>query len=305
MEHNYGIKLTQLRALVTIADFGSFSEAAWQLGLTQSTISHAISDLEDSLGVVLVSRTSRGSHLTPAGEAIVQRVRNVISLLGEIEQVANQFKGLKGGRIRIAAFRGAAANLLPKLIVQFQKNYSGVEIAVQEFYDYVSVEQQVSSGHADIGITCLPTRERFEVIQLIQDPYVVLLPSAYKEISNPLSLQQLLDFSIISYPEDNSCFQNLTQHFKEIGYSLKPRFQFRETNTILNMVAEGLGVAIMPLLSTNPLPKGVSIVNSPTPLERTVAAVLVRDALHPPTVYAFIQLLKIYSNQMTQTIRSL
>jgi DNA-binding transcriptional LysR family regulator len=94
---------------VAVADFGSFGEAALQLGLTQPTVSHAIATLEDELGVVLLSRGRNGAQLTPAGEAITQQAREVLQLLEQMHQTANLHKGLQGGQVRIATFRGAIA----------------------------------------------------------------------------------------------------------------------------------------------------------------------------------------------------
>jgi hypothetical protein len=63
--HHFGPKLSQIRALVAVAEFGSFGEAALQLGLTQPTVSHAIATLEDELGVILLARGRHGAQLTP------------------------------------------------------------------------------------------------------------------------------------------------------------------------------------------------------------------------------------------------
>ncbi|MCG8363635.1 MAG: LysR family transcriptional regulator, partial [Pseudanabaenales cyanobacterium] len=61
--HPYsGIKPSQLRALVAVAECGAFGEAAWKLGVTQPTVSHAIATLEEELGVILFSRGRHGAH---------------------------------------------------------------------------------------------------------------------------------------------------------------------------------------------------------------------------------------------------
>lgn len=72
------MKLSQLRALVAVADHNNFSEAALHLGLSQSAISHAIASLEEKLGVVLLSRGRHGAHLTSVGERVTTHARNVL-----------------------------------------------------------------------------------------------------------------------------------------------------------------------------------------------------------------------------------
>jgi len=71
------IKLSQLRALVAIADCGNFSEAALKLDVTQSTISHAITILEEDLGITLVQRGRHGARLTPVGDRITAHAHDI------------------------------------------------------------------------------------------------------------------------------------------------------------------------------------------------------------------------------------
>jgi len=81
------LKLSQLRALVAIADRGSFSEAALHLELSQSAVSHAIATLEDELGVLLLNRGRQGAVLTPVGELITDDARQMLRSLQEWERL--------------------------------------------------------------------------------------------------------------------------------------------------------------------------------------------------------------------------
>ncbi|MEM6835656.1 MAG: LysR family transcriptional regulator [Cyanobacteria bacterium P01_C01_bin.120] len=287
-----GPKLSQIRALVAVADFGSFGEAALELGLTQPTVSHAIATLEDELGVILLARGRHGAQLTPAGSAITQQARDVLHLLGQMQQTANLHKGLQGGEVRIATFRGAAANLLPRIVAQFNKQHPAIAVTIVEHYDFDSVEAQIRCGKADIGITFLPTSGEFESWELMSDPFWVLLPPDVDQPPPALTWQQLTALPLIVYPADNSCFEAVQAHFQRAGLALEPRYQFRETSTILSMVAQGLGAAIIPSLSAHPIPQGVRVARLPVPLERRVGAVVLAEALHPPGVFAFLQTLK-------------
>lgn len=287
-----GPKLSQIRALVAVADFGSFGEAALELGLTQPTVSHAIATLEDELGVILLARGRHGAQLTPAGKAITEQAREVLHLLEQMQQTANLHKGLQGGEVRIATFRGAAANLLPRIVAQFNKEHPAIAVTISEHYDFGYVEEQIRCGKADIGITFLPTSDEFESWELMSDPFWVLLPPEVEQSQPTLTWEQLTALPLIVYPEDNSCFEAVQSHFQQAGFALEPRYQFRETSTILSMVAQGLGAAIVPSLSAHPIPQGVSIARLPAPLERHVGAVVMAEALHPPGVFAFLQTLQ-------------
>ncbi|MBF2035529.1 MAG: LysR family transcriptional regulator [Leptolyngbyaceae cyanobacterium T60_A2020_046] len=286
------IKFSQLRAFSAVARRGNFGEAALDLGLTQPTVSHAIATLEDELGVILVSRGRHGALLTPAGEDILKTVDAILGLLKTMEQQANRFRGFDGGRVRVASFRSAAANLLPEIVAQFTTQYPAVEVTITEHYDARFVEESLLQETADIGITFLPTRPEFESFELLRDPYVVLWPPTLPRLADALDWDALMTLPLILYPNDNSCFLEVSAYFKAAGYALEPQYQFRETSTILNMVAQGLGVAILPRLSAIALPSGVAVGQLPTPLERIVGVATKADVLHPPAVFAFLQVLR-------------
>ena len=86
------VKLSQLRALIAIAQCGNFSEAALQIGISQSAVSHAIASLETELGVVLLSRGRHGATLTPVGERVLIHAQSMLDLLELIGREANLFR---------------------------------------------------------------------------------------------------------------------------------------------------------------------------------------------------------------------
>ncbi|WP_157087538.1 LysR family transcriptional regulator, partial [Anabaena sp. CA = ATCC 33047] len=83
------MKISQLRAVIAVAERGNFSEAALELQLTQPAVSHAIATLEEELGVPLFARGRHGAVLTPAGERILHHIRQVMQHLEMMQQEAN------------------------------------------------------------------------------------------------------------------------------------------------------------------------------------------------------------------------
>ena len=296
-----GIKLSQLRAFVAVAECGNFGEAAWQLGLTQPTISHAIATLEELLGVVLFVRGRHGAELTPVGEKILVHLREILQLLDLVVQEADLHKGLQGGKVRIATFRSAAAYLLPPIVMRFRENFPAVEVKITEYYDYTLVEQSLREGKADLGFTFLPTSEHLKTVEVLRDEYIVLIPPNSDWRGKKSSWKQLTSMSLITFSSDNSCFLDLHNFFLQAGYTLNPRYQFRESSTILNMVAQGLGTAIVPQLSAPSIPEGVRVCQLPTRLERIIGVATVANSLQPPPVFAFLDLIKKMMLGLTDT----
>jgi DNA-binding transcriptional LysR family regulator len=287
------MKLSQIRALVMVAKCGKFSEAAMELELTQPTVSHAIAAMESELGIQLLFRNSKGVSLTPAGEGILVHCYRVLDSLEDIYLEANRHKSLDGGRVRISAFRGAAAQLLPKIKAGFKTQHPQIEVQIAEEKDCPQVERAIRQGEADLGFTTLPVAEDLETIEILRDDYLVLLPpnSSFSNCSQ-LSWEELISIPIISYPDRNSCYGAIADYFSNAGYRFQPCEQVRESDTIISLVATGLGAAILPGLSVFYVPPGVKVCQLPTTLQRVVVAAMSaeRDLSH--AVWAFVDFLR-------------
>jgi len=286
------LKLSQLRALVAIADVGSFSEAALQLELSQSAVSHAIATLEEELGVVLFSRGRQGAHLTSVGEQIAADARLALGAVERICQSAQQARGLQGGEVRIAAFRSVATHILPEVIRQFHQRHPDIAIVLEEYPNYRLIEDELRQGRVDVGFTYMPANPSFEVWELLREPYIVLLPPTSAPVPHPFTWDDLAAYPLILGPHHEGDRENIETHLARWGRAIPPAYVVREDSTILGMVQRGLGATIMAQLAAQPIPPGVRQVALPLPLERVIAMVVRRDALLPPSVYAFLDTLK-------------
>ncbi|PSR18641.1 LysR family transcriptional regulator [filamentous cyanobacterium CCP3] len=286
------LKLSQLRALVAIADQGSFSDAALHLDLSQSAVSHAIATLEEELGVLLLSRGRQGAVLTPVGEQIIEEARQVLRSLHNLCHKADRAKGLETGEVRIAAFRSVATHILPEVIRQFRQQFPGVAITIDEKIHYEMVESDLRQGRADVGFTYLPTQDEFDQWELLRDRYIVLLPPTAAPLPQALSWTELANYPLILTPTDDGDRQHLDRLLHRCGQQLQPAYAVREDSTILSMVERGLGATIMAALAAEPIPAGLQVAELPQPLERVIGVIVLRKALLPPPVFAFLERLK-------------
>lgn len=286
------LKLSQLHVLIAVTNCGSFSEAALHLQMSQSAISYAIASIEADLGVVLFSRGRYGAHLTPVGEEIVDRARQVMYLIEDIFKRANLAKGLRGGSVRISAFRSAATHILPEVIAQFCRRYPAIAVSIAEYDDRPDVENDLRRGRADLGITYLPTSHEFDTWELMQDEFIVMFPPDFEPPISQLSWEKLMTYPLIMAPDGDGCDAMVYAHCAKYGTTLHATYQVRSDATIVNMVAQGLGAAISPRLAADPIPAGVQVYSLPAPLFRVISVAVVTDALLSPAVFAFLDLLK-------------
>ncbi|MBE9177226.1 LysR family transcriptional regulator [Oculatella sp. LEGE 06141] len=288
----YKLKVSQLQAFVTVVDFGNFSLAALHLGLSQSTVSHAIATLEDELGVVLLARGRHGAVLTSEGEEIIEDARRVLQLLDSIQHKANLAKGLQGGQVRVASVRSIATHLLPEVISQFRAKFPMISVALSEFDRYVEVEQALREGQAEVGFTSLPTTADFQTWELIRDDFVVLLPPDAHHTAPPLTWEQLATYPMIVNRRTSQHNKAVRDHCLQFGCTLKVDYEVREDSTIISMVKQGLGATVMARLAAKPIPPEVQIRPLPVPLERVIGVAILAEALLPRSVFAFLDVLK-------------
>jgi DNA-binding transcriptional LysR family regulator len=291
------IKLSQLRALSAIASCGNFSEAAFQIGISQSAVSHAIASLEAELGVVLLSRGRHGAILTPVGERVLAHAQSMLNSLELIGREANVSKGLQGGQVRIASFRSAATHVLPSVIAEFHKRYPSLSVTIAEYRGDDGVEQALREGRVDIGFTCVSSKDEFESWELFQDEYLVLLPPQ-AIVPDPITWADLAKYPLIMPPSSDYCALLIWGHLARLNQSFQAAYEIMEDSTIVSMVSQGLGITIMARLAAEPLPPEIQVRSLPVALERTIRVSTLATALHPPAVYAFLETLKqnVYAN---------
>ena len=290
------MKLSQIRSFVAVAKYGKFSTAAVELDLTQPTVSHAIATFENDLGVQLLFRSKKGVNLTPAGERVLVHCQQILQAIDNVYQEVSLHKSLEGGEVRISAFRGASAQLLPKIKAHFKTKYPQINIKIIEEKDCPQVEQMVYEGKADLGFTILPTSKDLETIEVLRDDYIVLLPPNINldtdTEQNTITWKQLRSIPIISYPDRNSCYKQIKNYFAAEGYQFQPAEQVRESDTIVNLVATGLGATIIPQLSVFHTPAGISVCKLPKPLQRIVVAATPKDTDLSHAVWAFTDFIR-------------
>lgn len=292
LERSNQLKPAQLQVLITVADCGSFSEAALQLQLSQSAVSYTIASLEAELGIVLFSRGRYGATLTPIGAQIAERARQLLYLVDDIYQQANLSKGLQGGQIRISAFRSAATHILPEVIAQYCQRYPEIAVRIAEYDDRPDVEEDLRKGKADVGIIYLPAASCLETWSLMQDEFVILFPPGFELAGEPLTWAEVMAYPLIMAPDGDGCDAMVYAHCAKHGITLTPTYHIRSDATIVNMVAQGVGVAISPRLAAEPIPVGVQVYSLPIPVFRHISVATMADALLSPAVFAFLDLLK-------------
>ncbi|HEX7049064.1 MAG TPA: LysR family transcriptional regulator [Longimicrobiales bacterium] len=257
----------QLRALVAVADDGSYTHAARRLGLTQSAVSHAITALERLLGVALIERSARGIRLTAAGARALAHAREILRLKAALVQdVAAAGRGARR-RLRIASFGPTASRrLLPPLLDRFAARHPHVDVAIAEGTDDEAA-RWLHEGAVDAAFVTLPNGD-FDTVLVAKDELCTVLPAGHPLARLPrVAPTQLGDDPFIL--TTGGCERLVREAAGPTP--LDVRYEIREIDTLVEMVGRGFGIAVTPRLALPDVPpSGVAFVPLDTPLERLV-----------------------------------
>src|SRR3954452_13878877 len=117
------LDVRRMRVLREVAVLVWSSAAANALAYTQSAVSQQIAALEREAGTTLVERNARGVRLTDAGEVLVRHTDVILARLADAEAELEALSGLKGGRLRLAAFPSAGSSIAPSAIARFRAQH--------------------------------------------------------------------------------------------------------------------------------------------------------------------------------------
>src|SRR5215471_949588 len=180
------MELRTLRAFVEVVRQGGFTQAGKKVFATQSTISKAIKQLEDEIGVPLLDRVGHRSRPTAAGEIVYQRAVRMLTERDDLIAELDELRGLKRGALRLGLPPVGSSTLFAPLFAIYRNRYPGIEIRLME-HGSDRLEELVASGEIELAASLLPVSEEFQWQEVRREPLTVLV-SANHELARRRSL---------------------------------------------------------------------------------------------------------------------
>lgn len=241
----------ELRVIAAVGQEGSFSSAAAKLGLTQSAVSHSVRATERKVGAVLFDRGRNGARPTAAGERAVVHARGVLRLLSLLRTDVQAATGsVVRQSLRVAAFRSAAAHLLPSALSRLGKRHPQISYDVAVVRDLgMGAAGEVLEGRADLAIVSLPHRAPAHLVSgaFVTEPYVLIHPSGHPD---PKRLP------LINW--DENCSADTRRWFATQDWLPKATIEVADDSVLLSMVAQGMGFAVVPRTTAADIPPAVT-----------------------------------------------
>lgn len=283
-------KLKAMYLFVRVAELGSFSRVAEQVGTSKSMISKQISALEEALEVRLLQRSTRRLQLTELGEEYLQRCRDILKQIEDSESQLQAFQHTVKGRLRLNAPMALGQTVLAPALAAFMKQYPLIELDI-EFSD---MAQDLLEHNFDVGLR-VASRE-------FDSAYVgkKITEFSYSICASPSYLAAHPEIKTSSDLQYHHCFEY--SYFRHKNYwpvgkepvQINGPLKANNSVFLLDMVKQGLGIGFIPrFISSGALAKGEVVevlINDSKPIMNLLALYPVRQHT-PPKVRYFIEFL--------------
>ncbi|MFB4313731.1 LysR substrate-binding domain-containing protein [Actinomadura sp. 21ATH] len=292
------LDLERLRALHSVATYGSVSAAADVLHVTTSAVSQQLAKLERETGQKLLERNGRGVRLTDAAELLVEHAARILSLVEQAQADLEAHRGAVVGRLSVAAFPTAVRGLMPATLRRLRAEHPGLAVMVRE-EDPMQSMPLVARGDLDMAVVQdwnnepLPLPEGLQKGLICDDVADVALPAGHPLAGrDEVDLKELAGDPWISSSPDSICCHWLLRTLRSVDAEPRIDHMAYEFASQLALVAAGLGNVILPRMGRCDVPPGVDVVRLRAPLSRYVYAVWREETARRPAVRAAVEALR-------------
>ena len=242
------LTLRQLRYLEALGRTLHFGKAARECAVTQPALSQQIQGLEAHLGLVLVERGRNAVRLTPEGEAVAAHARSILSEIRELESLSSAKKGL-AGRVRIGMIPTIAPYLLPELLPRFTEHFPQALLDIRETQT-AQLLDEIGDGRLDLIVAALPLEApALEVHPLFEDRFLLATSSENPPPANGDLASFIAGQNLLLLEEGHCLREQVLRHCELAGIHHGHVYGTSNLSTLLQMVAGGLGVTLVPRLS--------------------------------------------------------
>lgn len=239
--------LRNLRYILEVVKLQNVTKAAEQLHVTQPTLSKIIKNLEDELGVILFDRSGKSIKLTDTGTVAVKHFHTMIKAIEELHVDLDEVANLKIGKLVIGLPPVISSVFFPRIVATFQKHYPRIEFQIIE-EGAKKIEQLLREGTLDLGFVVAPVNEElFETIPLIQQKLGLVVHKLHRLAErDQVSIRELGEEKFIVFPKEYAVREHLVKACRLEGFEPQIVYESSQWDLQAEMVAENLGITIMP-----------------------------------------------------------
>ncbi|WP_326540961.1 LysR family transcriptional regulator [Pseudorhodoferax sp.] len=272
------MELRRIETFMAVAELGSFSAASSRLHRSQAAVSTHVQLLEAELRVRLFERTTRRVTLTPEGRLLLARCRTVMAELGDVSRELGEHSALQRGHVSIGTVPSISSHRLPAALAAFKQRHPGITLELHEG-SVSRIHHDLRERRTDFAIApAFGTPKDLDHAVVLADPLVAIVPRKLAVPGNSITLAALARHDQLTQPADTAVRAHVEQAFRAAGLAFQPAIEVAHHQTLLNMVAAGLGVTVLPSIC---VPAGAArgyrvLALRPGGLERQICIVTLR-----------------------------
>lgn len=230
-------------AYLKTIETGSITQAAAQLGYTQSAVSRMIADLENTWNVTLLTRNRSGIEISSEGMILRPFLQALAKDYEDLNFAISEIHGLNSGIIRVGVFTSIATGWLPLMVKAFHEEYPNIRFQLVNG-EYHQIANWLRHGAVDCGFLSLPAANEFETVYLLRDSLVAILPHDHPLAGAPcFPVERLSCEDFINLKEEQD--HEITQFLDHLQQKPNIRYEVSNDFAILSMVECGLGISVV------------------------------------------------------------
>lgn len=267
------MNIRDLEYLIALADHKHFRRAAESCNVSQPTLSGQIRKLEDELGTILLERTSRKVLFTQAGLTLVEQAKAVLREVKVLREMASNQGKEMSGPLHVGVIPTLGPYISPIIIPALKKDFADLELYIYELHTNQLLDQ-LESGQLDCGlISFVKESESFIEVPIFNEEMYLVVPEDHEWANlDKLDLTLLQNRELLFLDGGHCLRTHMLDYCLSVG--AKENLHFKATNleTLRNMVAAKVGIALIPKLAAKPLP-GIRYIPFENPPFRSVGMV--------------------------------
>ena len=244
------VTLKQLRYFDALSRELHFGRAAEQCSVTQPALSMQIHELEETLGLTLVERTRSGVQLTGKGAELAERSARILGQVRDFVAYAHHSNRMLTGPLRFGVIPSVAPYMLPPLLPLVRQAYPDLELFVRETQT-APLMDELLDGKLDVLLLALPLKHNdLESLPLFEDRFLLALPKNRKLSGKVQATKELIEQERLLLLEEGHCLRDQALSYCQLQQvDMVNTFGASSLSTIVEMVAAGFGITLLPEIS--------------------------------------------------------
>ena len=295
------IELRHLKYFIALAEELHFGRAALRLAIAQPPLSRQIKKLENEIGIQLFNRTKRTVELTEAGKAFLEHVRRSFEEITKGMNIARSVARGEAGNLSIGFVHSAGYTTIPRIFRLMKTNFPNIRMSLHEMTNTKQL-RQLKTNRIDAGLvrTPLDFSEGLEIQIILKDPLVIVMPAKHRLAEeDAVNIEDLSGEPFIQVHRyvATGYYDQFVHICRQAGFNPMIIQSAESAPTIVNLVATGIGISILP--SSISGFSRAEVVYKPIrkPSPSSDLAVVWKKNIKTPALLSFLEIAQIYAQE--------